>query len=223
MSRIHWLALSSLVVVLISISLSMPPAAAAPEGEGPAAADPNNPTAEIGITQEERIRRALSSPTEVDFVDTPLRDALNYLRDKHAIEIWANEQSLTDNGVALDSPVTLSIRGTRLASMLNLLLTPLRLDYVIEDEVLKITTHDQEQQIWHVEVYQVRDLIAGGIGPEELHDVLTASVTPQAWVENGGQASFRIARENLLIVRHTPRAHRELERAIEKLRAAMRE
>jgi hypothetical protein len=223
MSRIHWLALSSIVVVLISVSLSMPPAAAAPEDAGPAAADPNNPTGEIGVSADERIRRALTSHTEIDFLDTPLRDALNYLKDHHAIQIWPNEQAMTDEGIAIDTPVTLSIRGVRLESALDLLLRPLHLDYVIEDEVLKITTHEQEQQIWQLEAYPVRDLLEGGFNAEELHDVLTASVTPQAWVENGGQASFRIARENLLVIRHTPRGQRELARALDKLRAAMRE
>ncbi|HVW00454.1 MAG TPA: hypothetical protein VHB77_08940, partial [Planctomycetaceae bacterium] len=181
------------------------------------------PTGEIGISAEERIRRALSSPTEIDFVDTPLRDALNYLKDKHVIQIWPDEQALTDQGVAIDTPVTLSLAGVRLASALDLLLTPLHLDYMIDDEVLKITTQAREQETWQLEVYSVRDLLEQGFNPDELRDVLTASVTPQAWVENGGQASLRIARENLLIVRHTPRSQRELVRALDKLRAGMRD
>ena len=172
---------------------------------------------------EVRIRRALKTRTEVDFLDTPLRDALAYLRDYHAIQIWVNETALTDQGIAIDTPVTLSLSGERLESVLNVLLTPLHLDYLIEDEMLKITTHDHAQQIWQLQIYQVRDLLSAGFSPEDLKDVITSSVAPKSWADSGGQASLRIGRENLLIVRQTPGTHRELASALEKLYAAMRE
>jgi hypothetical protein len=183
------------------------------------------PTTEVKekFPAEERIRRSLKSPTEVDFLDTPLRDALSYLKDYHAIQIWVNETALTEQGIAVDTPVTLSLRGERLESVLNVLLTPLHLDYLIEDEMLKITTHSNAQQIWHLQIYPVRELLAGGFSSDELKDVITSSVAPQSWDDHAGQASLRVVRENLLIVRQTPAAHRELASALEKLKAALRD
>jgi hypothetical protein len=134
-----------------------------------------------------------------------------------------NETALTAEGIAIDTPVTLSLRGERLESVLNVLLTPLRLDYLIEDEMLKITTHENAQQTWHLQVYPVRELLASGFNPEDLKDVITVSVAPKSWADSGGQASMRIVRENLLIVRQTPAAHRELASALEKLNAAIRD
>jgi hypothetical protein len=175
------------------------------------------------LPAEERIRRALKSPTEVDFAQTPLQDALEYLKDYHEIRIWVDEAALADENVPMDTPVTLSLSGARLESVLNVMLTPLHLDYLIEDEMLKITTHDEAQQIWQLRIYPVRDLLGAGFSPEELQDVITSSVAPQSWTDKAGQASVRIVRENLLIVRQTPEAHRELASALEKLNTAMRE
>ncbi|HVW02415.1 MAG TPA: VWA domain-containing protein, partial [Planctomycetaceae bacterium] len=108
---------------------------------------------------EEKIRSALDQPTEIDFVDTPLRDALNYLKDYHEIQIWPNEQALTDEGVAIDTPVSLSLSGVTLRSALKLLLEPLQLRYVIEDEVMKITTAAEAVNERQIRVYPVGDLV----------------------------------------------------------------
>jgi hypothetical protein len=108
---------------------------------------------------EEKIRSALDQPTEIDFLDTPLRDALSYLKDYHDIQIWPNEQALTDEGVAIDTPVTLSLSGVTLRSALKLLLEPLQLRYVIEDEVMKITTAAEAVNERQIRVYPVGDLV----------------------------------------------------------------
>ena len=108
---------------------------------------------------EQRIQRALSEPTEVAFNDNPLEEALNYLKDLHGIEIWIDKEALSADGIATDQQVNLNLSGISLRSALRLLLEPLLLTYVIEDEVMKITTQVKADEKMSTRVYPVADLV----------------------------------------------------------------
>ncbi len=82
---------------------------------------------------EEKIQSALDKPTNVEFLDLALEDCLTFLKDYHGINIWLDRQTLTEEGVALDQPITLKLAEVRLESILNLLLQPLQLDFVVQD------------------------------------------------------------------------------------------
>ena len=218
MSRMRWLGLSALVVILIAVLLWMRPAGAVREAGRPGTPPVSAEEAPVFAVRA-KILRALESPTELDFVDTPLRDGLRYLSDYHDIRVQADERALTDDGVAMDTPVTLSLSGVTLESALNLLLKPLQLEYLIDDGALKITTRAQERLLLERETYPLRDLLDAGFSPDELRAVLLASVRPLEWSASG--VSLRIEPGDQLAVRHHPSAQRELAGTLEKLRAAM--
>lgn len=120
---------------------------------------------------EERIRQTLERPTEVNFIEMTLEDAINYLMEYHSINIWVDKATLADEGVALDQTVTLKLSGVSFRSTLKLLLEPFQLTWVIEDEVMKITTSVKAGERLSTRVYPVADLVipiitpqAGGIG-----------------------------------------------------------
>ena len=108
---------------------------------------------------EERIRRTLSRPTTVEFLDLPLEDCITFLKEYHNINIWLDKATLADEGVALDQPITLKLAGVTMRSVLKLLLEPLQLTYVIEDEVMKITTSAKAGEKLTTRVYPVGDLV----------------------------------------------------------------
>ncbi len=108
---------------------------------------------------EEKMRRSLSKPTTVEFLDLPLEDCLTFLKEYHGINIWLDKPTLADEGVALDQPVTLNLAGVTFRSVLKLLLEPLQLTYVIEDEVMKITTSAKAGEKLTTRVYPVGDLV----------------------------------------------------------------
>ena len=120
---------------------------------------------------EERIQAALSETTEVEFVDTSLKDSMEFIADLHDITIILNETALSEEGIASDEPITQVLSGISLRSTLKIILEPLGLTYIIEDEVMKITTEiDAEEQL-STRVYPVGDLVipivsgqAGGLG-----------------------------------------------------------
>lgn len=117
---------------------------------------------------EERIAAELDKQTDVDFQDQPLTDVVSFLADFHNIPIIIDTEALTEEGIATDTPVTRTLTGVKLRSALKIILQPLQLSYVIEDEVMKITTINKEKDRLQTRVYPVGDLVvilqAGGGG-----------------------------------------------------------
>ncbi|MEX0714329.1 MAG: hypothetical protein WD278_18480, partial [Pirellulales bacterium] len=63
----------------------------------------DNKNADAGASgPEERIKQALEAPTELDFIDTPLNDAIDILKARHGIEIQLDGPALLDAGVGSD-------------------------------------------------------------------------------------------------------------------------
>ena len=74
-----------------------------------------------------RITQALSEATALEFIETPLQDVIDYLKDRHGIEIQLDCRALDDVGVPSDTPITKALRGVSLRSGLRLMLADLDL------------------------------------------------------------------------------------------------
>ena len=169
-----------------------------------------------------RVEQALRSTTEMSLSDAPLEDALNYLEDHHHIEIWLDKRSLQDEGIASDQQVSLTISGISLESGLHLLLDSLRLTYVVEDEVLKITTRTKADEILSTHVYPVRDLVDIGDGTDDYQTLMSAiqQTTSGKWMEidQEGGAIAPVENARSLVIRQTQKVHREIEGILSALR-----
>ena len=95
--------------------------------------------------RETSIRAALDEKTELDFADQPLADVVEYLAQRHEINIQLDNKALTDAGVGIDVPVTRVLKGITLRSALKLILGDLDLTYVIQNGVLVITSKAEAQ------------------------------------------------------------------------------
>ena len=126
---------------------------------------------------EKRINEQLNAPTQMEFIDTPLSDVIEYLKDLHGIEIQLDKKKLEELGVASDTPITRSLKGVTFRSALRLILHELDLTYLVDNEVLLITTQEAADQKLKTKVYPVADLVLpirqlsmpGGMGPSMLN------------------------------------------------------
>lgn len=121
---------------------------------------------------EENISAQLDKQTEIAFTDTPLTDVVTFLSDYHNIPIIIDNEALQEEGIAPDTAVTRTLTGVKLRSALKIILQPLQLSYVIEDEVMKITTAAKEKERLQTRVYPVGDLVViltpgGGLGGQQ--------------------------------------------------------
>ncbi|MCA9088707.1 MAG: VWA domain-containing protein [Planctomycetaceae bacterium] len=122
---------------------------------------------------ERRIYDALKQTTSLEFPGNPLQDVIDYIASLHNIPIRLDEAALSAEGVAPDTEVRMVISGISLKSALKLLLEDVNgvpLTYVIEDEVMKITTQTKADEVLQTRVYPVADLVipiqplGGGFG-----------------------------------------------------------
>jgi len=122
---------------------------------------------------EERIYNALKSQTELEFPDNTLKEVIDYLAQIHNIPIKF-DPAVTDAGVNPDEEkVSLTLSGISLRSALKIMLENVggtALTYIIEDEIMKITTVDAANEKRSTRVYPVADLVilltplGGGFG-----------------------------------------------------------
>jgi hypothetical protein len=154
-----------------------------------------------------QISAALNSPLKangLEFVETPLDQAVSLLQDEYSIPIQLDLAALLDAGINSGEPVTVNVRGISLKSALRLMLKPRQLTYIVQDEVLMITTPEEAERHLVICVYDVRDLTNGGNdaeGVESLVDAVTSCVASESWAENGGgQAVIHPLKPGLLVV-----------------------
>lgn len=133
------------------------------------------PSVVVNATKEtQKIYAALQEPTQIEFIETPLQDALTFLRDQHDIRIVLDKKSLDDIGVSTDVPVTKRINGLSLHSALNLLLDDLDLTFAVWSESLLITVPARAETLLEVRIYNVQPLIGEN---EDSSALLTAIAT----------------------------------------------
>jgi hypothetical protein len=116
------------------------------------------------------IMKVLDEPTDMDFVETPLKDvvqAISVRRDN--IPIQLDDKSITDAGGSADTPITFQLRGVSLKSALRLMLHAHDLDFVLSHDVLVITSAEKPRTL---RKFEVADLLSNGTSIEELGEAV---------------------------------------------------
>lgn len=123
---------------------------------------------------EQKISRALDQQTSLEFPDNTLKEVVDFIQQQHNIPIRLDDQALTDAGLDSETRITLVISGISLRSALKLMMENVEppLTFVIEDEVMKITTEEKALEKYQTRVYPVGDLVipirplqgGGGVG-----------------------------------------------------------
>lgn len=185
------------LMVLVGLACLVPYGRADEQNAENVAAERENAQA----SREQRIRTTLHDPTRLEFVDTPLSDVMQYLSDLHDLPIVIDYTALDDVGIGADQPVTLNVEGLSLRSALKLLLDPLELVYAVQNEVLLITTADEQP-------YYVQGYLMGNGAADAWVDAFQM-VAPQSWDEVGGAGEIQIV-NNLLLVSQTEYVHEQL-------------
>ena len=109
---------------------------------------------------EMKIKSNLSNQIEARYRNQPLTEVLDDLAKQAKVPIYVDLIGLESESVGTNTPVTISLDQTiSLKSALKLLLEPLHLDYVIRDEVLKITSPQLVQGEVYSVSYPVADLV----------------------------------------------------------------
>lgn len=110
--------------------------------------------------REIEIEQKLNTPVSLKFHQRPLNEVINYLSKVTDINMHLDQQGLDSEGVTAERLVTIDLtKDITLKSALKLILPPLHLNYVIRDEVLKITSESMRDSNVYTVTYPVADLV----------------------------------------------------------------
>jgi hypothetical protein len=199
------------------------PATAGTEAAAPQKELPAEKTALPGGTEAVRAKfeaKIAQDSTELNFTDTPLTEAMQFLGARHNLPILIEVHKLEEAAVAVDTPINQILSGVSLDSALHILLSPLQLTYIVEDEVVKITTVDRANDTFETRVYDTRSFKGAGFDKCSLSDTIKL-LTDSAWKSNDkpddGEGAAVIAISDGLIIRQTPTVHRQIARIFDQL------
>jgi hypothetical protein len=135
---------------------------------------------------EARISEALDQPVEFTIEPQPLKDAIDFISTRYTIPIILDAKALEDASIDTSTEVKMPISGMKLRNMLKLLLEqlPTPLTYVVEDEVMKITTVEKANEKLTIRMYPVGDLV---LGPDQLKALARSSGAMGSGAGQGGQ------------------------------------
>jgi general secretion pathway protein D len=136
---------------------------------------------------ELKIRTALSQPVRAEFNKAPLAEVMNTLAAMSGVNIHLDPQGLAAEGITSDREVTLSLTqgDVTLKSALSIILRPMNLSYVIQDEVLKITSAQLRDADTYTVVYDVADLVIPIPNFVPSHDIGLPGAIASAYAATG--------------------------------------
>jgi hypothetical protein len=180
----------------------------------------------IAELEELKFERKLSQVVSLHFDEVPLQDAVKQIGKLTALNVFLDTAGLEDEGITADIAVSLNVDNVRLKSALNLLLAPLRLEWAIKDDVLKITSRIKIQNQPKIVKYEVADLVTSrstvtdrqGARPavlsadfKPLINLLTTTIQPHSWEAASGPGTIKTSPATYgLIINQTQAIHDEI-------------
>src|SRR5689334_3435413 len=158
-----------------------------------------------GTASAKKIEQALAGPlhhTGLDYTDQPLQDIVIQLSDEYGMPIQLDKNALEEAGIGTDSKVSVSLHNISLRSALKLMLGTLQLTWMVQDEVLIITTKEGAEKQIDTCVYNVQGLVddSDPKSVKALIDAIYGCVECDTWaVSGGGSAEIRPLPSGLIV------------------------
>lgn len=185
------------------------------------------------VEAERRIEAALDLPLKapLEFVQTPLNQIMAVLSEDYEIPILFDTNALDAVACNPEIEVTINVGNVSLRSALDLMLRNAgaeELTYIIDHEVLLITTREEAEKQLETRVYRVEDLIVDDrytvpLAPvadlDSLIDVIMNTVEKDSWSDNGtGDGEIYPMLSSMLVVSQTRQVHNQIDKLLQSLR-----
>lgn len=221
------------LAVLTSIALAAP-LTAADDAAGESSSS-GQTRASIQAAAERRIEAALDSPLKapLEFIATPLNQVTQVLSEDYDLPIVIDVAALDAVASSPEVEVNSSIGNVTLRSALELILQNLGegdLTYIIDNEVLLITSQEEAEKRLQTLVYRIDDLIDSerlvtvaerDAAISQLNDVIVSAIEHESWMENGtGEGDIEFFGPGVMVISQTSRVHDQVELLLQRLRAA---
>ncbi len=113
------------------------------------------------LPAERKIREKLGEQFSASFDRRPLSDVMSTISEMTGIPIVIDDRSIAEEGITVDQPISLDLKGSSISikSALNLILERLNLTYSVKNEVLSIESNRFIKKEMYSETYNVKDLV----------------------------------------------------------------
>ncbi|QOV88935.1 hypothetical protein [Humisphaera borealis] len=191
---------------------------------------------------------------DVKLQNVSLGDAIEFIRDVSGANVTVNWRALEAAGVSKETPINVRLNGVSLrkvlATVLNEAGAGTGLTYIVDEDVIEITTQAIADQKMYMRIYPIEDLLleipnfdnvpdfslesttsnqGGGQGgggggggggllgggnsqkekevvktrqekADEIIKLITETIRPEVWRDNGGTASIRFFQGSLIVL-----------------------
>ncbi len=179
--------------------------------------------------EELRIFKKLQKRVWLSFEKSPLSEVAMQVAARSEMNIVLDPIGLEDERVTTKAEITATANGMRLSTFLEQVLAPLHLDFLVENDVLKITSRTRARGELITKNYSVADLLSTEVengqalfdanGLDVLAGKISASVSPETWDELSGPGSIMPYRTTLsLVIRQTADVHEGIVELLTRLR-----
>ena len=166
-----------------------------------------------------------------DFQENAVDPRDRYSKRPPKIDIHLDKKAMDEAGIGADVTVSKNLKGVPLRLALRSMLHELGLAYVVQDDVLLITTTEAEEQKPATCGDPVADLVEryrddkGTVltDSEPLTDKIDDAVQPKTWAEKGGPGSmcaYRGGRHRRFLISQTQQVQEEVAALAVRLRKA---
>ncbi len=168
-------------------------------------------------SKEAEIREKLSKTVSVNFQKTTLNEAVDFLAQQNKVTFIVENQAFSNAGIDDMVPVDLVVSDVRLEFCLKMMLEPLGATYLVEDDVIKITTIEAADEKSFIRVYDISRL-KYKTEPEvqKLVEAIKTTGNEFSWDSVGGIGQISIL-PNCLVIKNTYRTHKEIEELLETI------
>jgi len=161
----------------------------------------------------------------LDFTDTSLKDAIDFLRTVSGANIHVNWRAIDRAGIDPRTRVNIHLHDVSMEKALNLVLNDSgnsegELAWGLDSGVIEISTAEMLGNVICIRILDVRDLLDGrGLNQaKELVDIVVETISPSEWVQNGGKGTIRFFNGELVITA-SPNTQQAVESLLDGLRA----
>ena len=180
------------------------------------------------LSGELRTYRALQRRISIQMQDEPLTAVVKELSAHGGFNCLLDPRALQESGISPDVKVRIAANDVRLGTLLDQILTPLGLDFVVNNETVKITNRQRAKGDLVSATHPIGDLAMrvqnGKNAPDaeavkDLIETITSTVAPESWTANDGPGSVTFSERNAgLVVRQTADVQREIQGLLARLR-----
>lgn len=159
--------------------------------------------------RELKMRAQLNERLDFEMVAAPLSAAVAYLSKTANLPFILDEKALEEESVTPDEPITLRMKDAKVKNILTMMLEPLQLTYIIEYEMVRITSKKTSAN--ELRFYDLSYLFPDSSLTLELLSGIESTIAPDQWQTAGGNSNIRTV-GSMMLVNATQEIHFAVER-----------